>query len=279
MFNDIKITMLGASTAGKTCFMVGMYAVMRDGVRGFTFSTQDADDDLELSERWEKMLDPGADRWPLSTVESKNYRFDFNFGFKAIMGFEWHDYRGKALADKSQVADVQQLLAHLKGSSCVLLCVSGEHLAKGGRERLATASARAGIARMNLRLPELAREAERTGTSRPAVVVVLTKYDLCSHRPEAEVLAEVRELFNPLFTPGCGWTATICPVSLGEGLSQDLEEGAIAPVKVHLPVAFSIYCVLKREVAARRSRRNRCEASSLTWKTATSSVVGGTAAR
>lgn len=56
MANDIKITMLGASGTSKTCFMIGMYAAMREGVRGFTFSTSDWDLDLKLDEDWERIL-------------------------------------------------------------------------------------------------------------------------------------------------------------------------------------------------------------------------------
>ena len=64
--DTIKITMLGGTSAGKTCFMLGMYDTMKQGVRGFTFTCSDMDTDLDLSEKWEQLVDPelGKDRWP-----------------------------------------------------------------------------------------------------------------------------------------------------------------------------------------------------------------------
>lgn len=257
MATDMKITMLGASGAGKTCFMVGMYAVMREGVRGFTF-TADPDLDLELSRRWEQLLEvEGADRWPAPNDNKPIlYPFNFEYGFGKLAGFEWLDYRGGALDDRGTAADVQALKSHLKESSSVFLCVSGEHLIASAANRQSLVRGKARVSRMNQYLSELARER----VDRPSVSIVITKYDRCAERDRKQVIAEIREMFNPLFAPESGWLVMICPVSLGMDLAEDLDGGSIDPTNIHLPVTFSVYSSFMRQVEQLRgSQRTKQE--------------------
>ena len=44
------------------------------------------------------------------------------------MGFQWLDYRGLALSDRSTEQDVADLVEYLQASECLFLCISGEHL-------------------------------------------------------------------------------------------------------------------------------------------------------
>ena len=125
MSNDLNIVMMGASGTGKTCYMLAMYAAMSGSQRGFTFSTQDLDDDLELTDTWEKLLE-GA--WPLPTANTKDWAFDCSYGFRPIMGFKWLDYRGGVLREKADNNDVKTFRERLKGASCVILCVAGDQL-------------------------------------------------------------------------------------------------------------------------------------------------------
>ncbi len=245
-----RITMLGTTGAGKTCFLVGMYADMSGGRRGFTFSTN-PDDDLDLSDKWSRLIEAGPDRWPPPTGDQpKSYTFGFNYGFRRIMEFDWIDYRGGALSDRSTEADVQELKRYLKQSSCVMLCVSGEHL----QENAAVARARTGIGRMNSFLTELREELGRQKKELPAVIIVVTKSDYCSSRPREEIEEQIRDLFNPLFAPDGGWLVSIGSVSLGKGLAADTEKGEIALGDIHLPLIFSIYCALYKELEQQQSK-------------------------
>ena len=45
-----KITMLGTAAAGKTCYMLGMYARMQMGIEGFTLRAVDLDQEIELTD-------------------------------------------------------------------------------------------------------------------------------------------------------------------------------------------------------------------------------------
>ncbi len=247
-----RITMLGTLGAGKTCFLVGMYADMSGGRRGFTFSTN-PDDDLDLSGKWSQLIEAGPNRWPQPTsAQPKSYTFGFNYGFRRIMEFDWIDYRGGALSEGSTEADFQELKRYLKQSSCVMLCVSGEHLQEPKNAAVVRAQTR--IGRMNSFLTELRGELERQKKELPAVIIVVTKSDYCSSRPREEIEEQIRDLFNPLFAPDVGWLVSIGSVSLGAGLAADTEKGEIAPGDIHLPLIFSIYCALYKELEQQQSK-------------------------
>jgi hypothetical protein len=241
MFNTLKITMLGTMGAGKTCFMVGMYAVMRLGVHGFTLSAQNLDDDIDLTDFWERLTEGGKERFPEGTSQPYNYAFDFNYGFKKLMGFEWLDYRGKALLSRSTESEVKELEARLLQSSCVFLCISGEHLA----EKIETQKQRLDLDGMTKagRINQFLKKLQEKRGSVP-VVIAITKYDLCMHRKREDFTEDIKALFNPLFTSDGNWLVLICPVSLGKELVGNKFDGKIEPVNLHLPLTFAIYSEL-----------------------------------
>lgn len=242
MHGNIKIAMLGTSGAGKTCYMVGMYAMMEYGYHGFTLSTQNPDDGLILNRRWDQMVDRRDEkRWPPPTgeAETKDYKFNFNFGLKPIMKFEWMDYRGGALSDDSTNEDVQELLRQVEECSCLFLCVSGEYLQqKAGWVSASKIKAN----RMNALLTKIA-ERLQVSESRPfPVSIVITKFDLCKERSKEDIIEDVKILFQGLFTPASGWLVSIFPVSLlGRGSIDDTNKAEIDPVNLHYPVAFAVY--------------------------------------
>ncbi|NER53082.1 MAG: hypothetical protein F6J92_41900 [Symploca sp. SIO1A3] len=249
MSENIKITMLGTTGAGKTCFMVGMYAVMQLGVHGFTLSAQDMDDDLELTDNWEQLTEGGENRFPDSTSKTYNFSFDFSYGFKKLMGFDWLDYRGGALRDKSTQADVQELEASLVESSCVFLCISGEHLTNKieSPAHALNLAKKTRADRMNLFLNKLR---EKRGPI--PVVIAITKFDLCMGRKREDILEDTQKIFNALFTADAGWLVMICPVSLGKSLASDKVAGSIDPVNLHLPLIFAIYAQYSKYVAYKK---------------------------
>lgn len=251
---NIDITMIGPSTSGKTCFLLGMYATMREGVRGFTFSSEDPDQDLDLSSRWENMVDEkGEQRWPRPNDNNVfTYHFRFNYAFSKILGFSWIDYRGGALGDRATEADVQELKQHVRNSGCLLLCISGEHLASNKVGRIKTDGQ---IARINQFLAELNDIA-----ARPPVAIVVTKYDYCEHLDEESLAHLMREVFSPLFAEDSGWLVSICPVSLGPSLAKDPDEGEIAPQNMHLPIVFAIFSSLRCQLDQLSGQLRQAEA-------------------
>ena len=255
MSNDnIKITMLGTTGSGKTCFMVGMYAVMQLGVHGFTLSAQDSDEDIDLSDKWEQLLEGGEERYPQPTDQTCNYAFDFSYGFRKLMGFNWLDYRGGALRDKNIQQDFQTLEKNLRESSCVFLCVSGEYLKKPieSQHELQNLKRQTRVERMNHFLQKLYNE-----NGPIPVVIAITKFDLCAHRTRDDITEDIKKLFNPLFTNNeKGWLVMICPVSLGKGLADNMTEGIIEPINLHLPLSFAIYSRFVQEAAKGKAQEN-----------------------
>ncbi len=245
MLNDIKIAMLGTTGAGKTSYLLAMYAVMQTGVKGFTLSAKDMDMDLDLIEKWEQLIDVEAeDRWPLPNAAAiEHYSFNFSYGFRPIMSFDWLDYRGLALSDRSSEQDVQALCNYLADSSCLFLCVSGEHL----QDKITPAIVRQIKSdRMNQFIQQIISNYRKPTPERPfPVVILITKYDLCHHREKQAVIEDIKRIFQALFTPNSGWLVMICPVSLGKELCQDIDRGTIVPVNVHLPIVFAIYSQLR----------------------------------
>jgi hypothetical protein len=257
MDNEIDITMLGSSGSGKTCYMLGMYAKFHIGdQRGFMLSAADLDDDIRLTSLWETIVSlKNEKRWPPPNAgEVLDYKFSLDYGFKPIMSFNWMDYRGDAMRDSSSEEDVRKLIDRLQRSSCIFLCVSGEHLTERLDRRFFLIARDAQADRMNQFMIKVF-EAARPTSQRPfPVVVVITKYDICAHRRPDEVVADVKRMFPSLFVPGSGWLTMICPVSLGKGLVQDRNRGDIDPINIHIPVMFAIYAKL-REVGAARSEQ------------------------
>jgi len=251
--DNIKITMLGTTGSGKTCFMVGMYAVMQLGVHGFTLSAQDLDEDIDLSDKWEQLLEGGENRYPTGNIETHDYAFDFSYGFRKLMGFEWLDYRGGALKDKSTQEDVQKLNESLLDSSCIFLCISGQHLEKPieNQGELLKLAKNTRADRMNQHLNQFR---EKKGTV--PVVIAITKFDLCAHRKREEVTEDIKKLFNALFTNNGEWLVMICPVSLGKALANDEVNGTIEPVNLHLPLSFAIYSRFVHEAAQGKAQED-----------------------
>ena len=254
---EIKITMLGTTGAGKTSYLLGMYAVMQTGVQGFTLSAKDMDLDLELTQRWEKLISlQGEDRWPTPNAAAMEYYgFEFSYGFRPLMSFQWLDYRGLALSDRSTEEDVGELVRYLEESECLFLCISGEHLVD---EITPNTVREIKSDRMNQFIQQYVSSKKNPNAQKPfPVAIIITKYDLCHHRDKDEIIADVKKLFQALFTPNSGWLVMICPVSLGRELCEDPDRARIIPVNVHLPVVFAVYSQLRAYGLKLKSQRDR----------------------
>ncbi len=242
---NIKIAMLGTTGAGKTSYMLGMYAVMQTGIQGFTLAAKDMDLDLELTQRWEKLISvEGEDRWPTPNAATiEYYKFDFSYGYRPLMGFEWLDYRGLALSDRSTEQDVSDLAQYITESDCLFLCISGEHLVN---EITPSTVRELKSDRLNQFIQQYVSVNKNPDPQKPfPIAIVITKYDLCHHRERDDIINDVKKLFQALFTPNSGWLVMVCPVSLGRELCDDPDGGKIIPVNAHLPIIFAIYAQLR----------------------------------
>lgn len=231
--------MLGTKGAGKTCFMLAMYSKMSQGINGFTLTTQDLDQDIDLADAWEGILyGEDKDRWPPSNdADVTNYSFNFNYALTTrLMEFDWIDYRGKALDDKkTQQEDVLIVTERIKVSDCIFLCISGEYLVEPVANNMPPRES--GIDRIVKFIQQGFDGSKKT----IPIVILITKFDLCAKRRKEEVIEDIKQLFNFLFVPDGEWPVMICPVTLGAKLSEDINKQQIVPMGVHFPLIFAIY--------------------------------------
>jgi hypothetical protein len=171
------------------------------------------------------------------------------------MGFQWLDYRGLALSDRSTEQDVADLVVYLQESACLFLCISGEYLTS---ELTPNTVREIKSDRMNQFIQQYVSNNKQPNPQQPfPVAIVITKYDLCHHREREEIIADVKKLFQALFTPNSGWLVMICPVSLGRDLGDDPDNARIVPVNVHLPLVFAVYSQLRTYGLKLKSDRDR----------------------
>lgn len=257
MADPIKITMLGHSGSGKTCYLVGMFAHLQLGLNenGLTLSADNLDDSLRLNSLWDRMSGvEGEDRWPPPNdkANTHEYRFSLNYALDPIMQFEWLDYRGGAISDSPSQEDVATLQRTLAASSCVFLCVPGDYL------KTALTVAKARDAKINMMVEHLTnakKQLKNDGKKGPVVAIVVTMHDLCCERDEDEILQEVRRFFNPLFIED--WLVMVTKVSLGTELAENRDAGEIDPYNLEVPVEFAICAKLldnARELEERHRR-------------------------
>jgi hypothetical protein len=236
MLKRINITMLGTTEAGKTCYMLAMYAKMSEGVNGFTLSTDDMDMDLQLIDQWEELLyTKGQERWPEPNDSNFSYyNFNFNYALTTkIIDFNWLDYRGGALRDSKSERDVEELIQRMSNSSCIFLCIPGNILAE---EVDASAMRKANIPRMKIFLKKIGGD----GKTVP-IAIIITKYDLCSDRKREDIIKDIGRLFEEFFVEESSWQVMICPVTLGTQLAISGDNASLEPSNFHLPLIFAIY--------------------------------------
>jgi hypothetical protein len=247
----IKVTLLGGAGAGKTCYMIAMYKMMNYGIglNGFSLTSDDSDENVRFGELWKLLVSQGDDRWPSpNSGDAITYSFKLYYAYQPVLEFDWFDYRGGALQDYKNVPDRKLLRDRLQETSCLLLCVSGEYLSGNSEDNPLVdpfvAREKMALAGMN----QLLAETQVGGNNfPPAVVIVITKHDLCSHRKSDEILKDIKDLFAPLFATGGKWLVMICPVTLGSALADNAGEGRISPENVHIPVVFSIFAELHKQ--------------------------------
>ncbi|MDB9517084.1 hypothetical protein PN466_09000 [Roseofilum reptotaenium CS-1145] len=241
MTQEFKITMLGDTQSGKTCFLLAMYEMMSFGIEGFVLST-DPDTDLDLSEKWNNIIDQAGteERWPPPTGAGDFIRYDFSFNYgltTPLIEFDWVDYRGGALRDRSSTDDTKRLLERLEVTDCVIICIPGDFFLKDGSVDRRKAQI---VKRTNV----LLEDSFKTRPI-PTIIILITKSDLCSHLPREQIKSTIEQYFSVLFVKKHqGWVMLV-PSTLGTELASDSNSGSIDPNGVHIPLIFTVFTYYK----------------------------------
>jgi hypothetical protein len=263
----VTVTMLGTSGSGKSTFMLGMYAILAGGVRGY-FAHASHDDHLQLMDQWDLLYDDG--RLPPPTPEiPRNYRFHFLQGLDPLLGIDWMDYRGGALSDRANSSDTAELIRRMAASDCVYLVLDGTVVAEWVRGMFEAAAAARdlpdlGRLRRKLRVEDMTGMLLRSITVRrdegkrpPALVVVITKMDTLttiSKLPQHETMGLIRDYLSDLLPAAHaeGVTTLLQPVQLGDfGTERTdvVDKDSVAPRDLEKPFIFTFLEFLTNRIA------------------------------
>lgn len=238
--DKIGITMLGASGAGKTCYLYAMADMMQFGSCDFTFTAMPYKKTLELQCAWESIL---GGKWPNGTDLSTEYEFACSYSLRKIATFSWYDYRGGILQNPDDEEERVALFDKMENSRCLIICISAEaiHGILSGDLK----SRRLFAVYMNL----IQEYRNRSGRTVP-IVFAVTKADLLAPKEfERGVELIHTKYMASLFAEDDdgGWFLSFVPVSLGTGLGSGVNGdivGTIEPANVHIPVLIAIKCAM-----------------------------------
>lgn len=234
---DTKYTMIGMTSAGKTCYITAMYMKMSAGFDGFTLVTDDKTR-TKLERDILTLREPkGQERFPSATNETttRSYEFRLSYETKKIITFEMLDYAGGLLRSRENTyAQVKKSIAE---STALYIFVDGKSFCTDDREE------RKENVYYDCAMtvtPLIQDFADTHGGYLPPIVFVVTKADLCKQYVSGEEIAAViKELFSPAFSEGT--YSYICAVSLGDTISDDDYKGRFRPVNIHIPFFIGSY--------------------------------------
>lgn len=233
---DTKYTMIGFTSAGKTCYITAMYMKMAAGFDGFTLVTDDKTR-TKLERDILTLREPkGLDRFPSATVEAttRSYEFRLSYETKKIITFEMLDYAGGLLRTRENT--YTQVKESIAESTALYIFVDGKSFCTDDREERKENV----YYDCAMTVTPIIQDFADTHDGLPPIVFVVTKADLCKQYVSSEEIAAViKELFSPAFSEG---TYTyICAVSLGDTISDDDYKGRFKPVNIHIPFFIGSY--------------------------------------
>lgn len=243
---DTKLTILGETGSGKTCYLLGMYYEMSAGRDGYSIIATDRDESRLLVTRFKNLKDTslGRARFPEPTDASQKYKFELQHAFNTILPFEWIDYPGGWLdVSKSAGSELNEVENSIYNSTALFICIDGENLIGNDTQSK--------IERVRDRCsrhisPYLGRLSNKNrGRKFPPIALIITKFDLCNRETDEDEIRKILEnCFSPLFMRDDTFVVII-PVSLGSELQDDDYRGTFKPVNLHLPIYMGIWFALR----------------------------------
>ncbi|MBQ7454535.1 MAG: hypothetical protein IJS69_05760 [Selenomonadaceae bacterium] len=251
---ETKLTILGETGSGKTCYLLGMYYEMSAGRDGYSIVAPNRDESRRLVANFCNLKDAslGKKRFPEPTDAAQKYNFELQHAFNTILPFEWIDYPGGWL-DVSQSAgsELREVENSIFNSTALFICIDGENLmgnnTKDKIERVRDKSSR----HISPYLGQLLNK--NSGRKFPPIALIVTKYDLCNRdTDEDEIRVILEKSFSPLFQRKDTFIV-IVPVSLGSDLQDDDSRGKFNPINLHLPIYMGIWFALKKYIKDREA--------------------------
>lgn len=247
-----KISFLGLSGSGKTCYIYAMSHAMMEGIRFADNSILDVNctKTYQMVKLHKQYVNMTNGHWPESSVETTEYDYASHLKLKKLMDFQLQDYRGGLLdtSDEDEISEQDELLDSFVDSSTLLFFVGADTVMdamNGDFEE---------DFKLNL-LNQLFRTfREKTHEASIPVMVIVSKSDMIPDAKRVSVMEYVKQKLQGLFGAGTGLTVAITAVTLGKNLSNDcgeLEgELIVRPTagNIHIPIIFSLYSVVANRI-------------------------------
>lgn len=255
-----KITVIGDTSSGKTCFLYAMYNFIALGyVDGFTMSATSDGKDSELQKMYE-ILDNsslGADRFPTASTSRDVYEFSLQYGFKEIASFQWSDYPGTYISNQGE--GVEELLNDLASSDAWVIFIDGEKLSEAVLETNTMRKKKKLIDVCGKYNKFIANNRTSIPTSVPVIVtksdVIINRLiehfvksgdsaDRAAEKAYFEVESMVKQGLSAFFAETSDALKSISIVTLGDELMKDGYRGELDPVNIEYPITLSMLSIL-----------------------------------
>lgn len=256
-----KITVIGDTASGKTCFLYAMYNFISEGyVPGFTIATDNISQDNFLEQMYDRLSNGelGLERFPAPSNNREIYNFKLQYSFQDVAEFEWVDYPGSDIKDNGEGS--QKLVSDLSDSQAWVIFIDGDKLANvilepidSQYKKLVSLCGKYNrfIAKINKSIPK-------------TVPIIITKGDLlmsklCSRFSSDDELFEqinsaIINGFSGLFGEMNDIIKSISLVSLGDTISENNYSGELCPENIDYPITLSVLSILGSRFTDRAER-------------------------
>ncbi len=205
--------MLGHTNVGKTTYMASMYGALQSPINGFSLRAKNDTHHRELQDMYRNIR---QGRYPLPSQHRQQYDFSLLHAGKAFFPFEWVDYRGGALLERSTSAEASQLVSELReADGTVLFCDSDPKEHKNVMRQVNRMMAFVGQALQDREKPAM-------------IAIVFTKFDLVDN-PTEDLFKPTSNLLQTI-SQSKTVVGTLIPVACGK-----------KPINTELPVLFVLH--------------------------------------
>ena len=124
----MNVMMIGHSGSGKTTYMAAMYGIMLEGIENYSIVSQTEEGHENLANICQEIFNG---EYPKQTDIHSEYNFYLCYDEEGLIEFDWYDYRGGALAQRSDSSDdVKELEERIVNADALIVFLDGDKIIK-----------------------------------------------------------------------------------------------------------------------------------------------------
>ena len=275
----MKLSMLGVSRSGKTCYVSAMSQVLQACKLGngcqMSLKANDITQQLELNNNFMMMVT--EHEWPQGTDVTTSYDFRIHFqcadASLQLPSLTMDDYRGGMLTGMGpeDAEDRSDFINSLSDTAVIIFLIDGttilnamDELDKDASHRGTTEASEKLVAINEISIMEnILYQRIKHKENIPPVLIVVTKSDVFATKEELNNGMDlVKTLLFTLFSYGNKLFVGLTSVSLGLGLDKDDNNRIIGQLdistqnNIHLPMLFAFYAYLDAMYKTLPNKRN-----------------------